>query len=281
MQKRRRLRAQIELGYAGLALLRSWPFEDRSDLIREMAGALATAPWESQLVEMDEHDIHGGYSRWAETYDTRPNPLISLEEPAVRRLIESLPSASGRALDVACGTGRLTSHLLACGHQVLGVDTSEKMLRRCQTRFPQVQLSRADLMHLPLADGVIDVVVCGLALTHIENLGPPVVELARVVRRGGRVLISDIHPIAVATGAHAFFHSLDGTRGVMRNHVHWHGDYIDAFRLAGLRIRSCIEPLVDQGVVDMLAPSLNVRNWVRDAFLGLPMALVWDLERLQ
>ncbi len=274
--KRRGPRAQVELGYAGLALLRSWPFEDRTDLIREIAHALASDEWKDQLVAVDEHDVRGGYSRWAETYDSRPNPLIYLEEPALRGVIDNLPP--GRTLDAACGTGRLTAALLERGHDVLAIDASAAMLKQCRTRVPSAQLCLGDLAHLPLADGVMDVAVCALALTHIEGLRTPVAELARVVRRGGRVVLSDIHPVAVATGAHAFFHDIEGSRGVVRNHVHWHGDYIAAFRSVGLKIRSCLEPRVDQGVLELLAPSLSVRSWIRDALFGLPMALIWDLE---
>lgn len=225
--KHRRSRAQVELGYAGLALLRAWPFQDRSDLVREIAKAIASGEWEDQPVEVDEHDVGSGYSRWAETYDSRPNPLINLEEPAVRSLIESFPS--GRALDAACGTGRLTAHLMDRGHDVLAVDASDAMIRRCRTRLPEVHICRGDLAHLPLSDGVMDVVVCALALTHIDSLRAPIAELARVVRHGGRIVISDIHPVAVATGAHAFFHADDGARGVMRNHVHWHGTTLPRF----------------------------------------------------
>jgi len=269
---------QVEVGIAGLALLRAWPFEDREALIADLARALALKQWTSDVIEIEEYDVLEGYRYWAETYDSRANPLVHVEEPAVLQAIERLPV--GRTIDVACGTGRLTERLLERGHNVVAMDASVSMLEKCRARLPIAQLCKCDLLRLPLRDGSVGAAVCGLALTHFESLREPVAELSRVLERGGHLVLSDIHPIAVTTSAHAFFHSAVGDRGVIRNQVHWHGAYIEAFRAASLAIRSCAEPVIDERVVEMIAPTLQARTWVRGAFLGLPMALVWELERM-
>jgi SAM-dependent methyltransferase len=89
---------------------------------------------------------------------------------------------------------------------------------------------------------------------------------------------SDIHPIAVATGGHAFFKRADGTRAVTRNHVHWPSAYISAATSAGFVVRRCAEVFVDDallhefGVDDLqLAPEAAIK--------GLPLALLWSFER--
>lgn len=275
--KRRRSRAQAELGYAGLALLRAWPFGDRTDLIHEMASALASDTWAGDEVEVTEYELGPGYSRWAETYDSLPNPLIRIEQSVIQPLIESLPP--GRVLDVACGTGRISALLAARGLEVIGVDASVQMLARLQRARPDVDVCVADVLRLPFKDASVDAVVCALAAAHFEHLDELLSELARVVEPSGRVLLTDIHPIAVATGAHAFFQDAAGARGVVRNFVHWHSDYIAAFNAAGLSIRGCYEPRVDDEMVELLAPTMRYRKWISDALLELPLALIWDLER--
>ena len=51
-----------------------------------------------------------------------------------------------------------------------------------------------------------------LALIHLPDLGPAIRELARVVRVGGRIVVSDIHPMFVALGAQALFRAEEGRR---------------------------------------------------------------------
>lgn len=97
-----------------------------------------------------------------------------------------------------------------------------------------------DLRSLPIRDQAIDLTVCGLALTHLEDLRPPIAELARVTKTGGHVVISDIHPFSVALGGHALFRDVEERSAVVRNHQHWHSHYIEAFEEAGLRIRGCV-----------------------------------------
>ncbi|PZG55647.1 hypothetical protein C1I98_02865 [Spongiactinospora gelatinilytica] len=106
-----------------------------------------------------------GYAQWAERYDAEDNPLIAVEEPLVRRILTALPAA-GRALDVACGTGRHTAFPAGLGHEVVGVDSSAEMLALARAKLPDVVFHQADLHALPAEPAGFDVVVCALALTH-------------------------------------------------------------------------------------------------------------------
>jgi SAM-dependent methyltransferase len=133
-------------------------------------------------------------------------------------------------------------------------------------------------MKATITDLCIDVLVCGLALTHVQALREPIAELARVLRPGGHLILSDIHPVAVATGAHAFFVRANGSRGVAGNEVHWPSEYVDAFRAADLAIEQAAEPPFDESFVEeMLEPA--VRDAAREAIVGLPFALVWLVRR--
>jgi len=265
----------------GLALQRTW-WRQRESAERRIEELRAfSAPGASTLgveLELPEDDVRTGYARWASSYDLPRNPLIRLEEPAVRAIIDRLPV--GRALDAACGTGRHARYLAARGHQVIGVDATPEMLELARRDLPGVDLRVGDLRRLPLADGSVDLAVCALALTHFESLDEPIVELTRVVRRGGRVILSDHHPTLTAIGGTAFFFAADGSAGVVRSHVHRHSDYVAAFRRAGLEIRDCVEPLTGEeeavlmsgGMADLAPEAFSA------AFVGLPQALIWELE---
>src|SRR5262245_58034686 len=96
------------LGSEGLALLRTWLLGDERGLARrvdEIArfAAAPDAPPMSIRFDVDDLDVRAGYARWSTIYDEAPNPLIRVEQPVVREMIDRSPA--GAALDAACGTG--------------------------------------------------------------------------------------------------------------------------------------------------------------------------------
>ena len=58
--RHKRKRGEVELGFAGLALLRSYPLGARAELIHEIADKLNEKGWADQEVEIDEFDIEAG-----------------------------------------------------------------------------------------------------------------------------------------------------------------------------------------------------------------------------
>jgi SAM-dependent methyltransferase len=268
------------LGMQGLALLRSWVRDHDAAAARseEMARVLAdpTAPPLSLRLEIPAEDVPSGYARWAGSYEGAPNPLIRVEEPVVHALLEALPA--GDALDAACGTGRHMRWLAARGHRVIGVDATPEMLDVARSAMPDVDLRRGDLTALPLESASVDLVVCALALTHCEDLRAPVAELARVLRPGGRLVISDFHPFQLMIGGSAFFFDANGRAGFVTSHAHTHEAYFDAFVTAGLRVTRCLEPRLDETAVRMASGGLYdvAPDAFRGALLGLPEAIVWE-----
>jgi len=229
----------------------------------------------SDVIDVDLLSIADAYAEWAPTYEG-PNPLIAAEQPAVAGFLEGIEP--GLAVDVATGTGRLARLLRSLGHEVVALDASAPMLREALREADGTRHVLADLRRLPIADGRADVVTCGLALTHVEAIEGPIGEIARVLRPGGAAVLSDVHPVAAATGAHAFFRREDGSRGATRNEVHWPARYVVAFREAGLRIEGCAEPVFDETFVQEI-PDGAVRTAARSSLLDLPFALVWLVRR--
>ncbi|WP_241582192.1 class I SAM-dependent methyltransferase, partial [Rosenbergiella nectarea] len=75
------------------------------------------------------------------------------------------------------------------------------MLARARAEVPGAGFRLGELTRLPVEDGAVDLVVCALALAHVPDLEPVLAEFARVLRPGGHLVISDMHPEVVARGS--------------------------------------------------------------------------------
>ena len=266
------------LGLEGLALLRDWLREGtgadrRLKEIRALLDdrCIAGEPAPQEL------GVEEGYAVWASSYDEADNPLIAVEEPIALSMLAGLPA--GRALDAACGTGRYAGRLEELGHAVTGVDASPEMLSLARRRSPRADLRAGRLEALPLEDDGFDVAVCALAITHLPALGPPVSELARVLRPGGRLVITGMHPMLSALGGDALFSRPDGQPLFVRESIHLHGAWLDAFAAAGLHLRACAEPAWRADTVAMIGKAAGrIPEALEQALVGLPCVLVWELE---
>jgi SAM-dependent methyltransferase len=271
---------ELLVGVEGLALLRhlyDGTDDGASRRLEEVRRLLDDGSLAS-VEPVSEADPRLGYRAWSARYDDPGNPIIDLEEPAVRSLVDELPR--GRALDAACGTGRHTRHLTDLGHDVIGVDVTPEMLARATAAAPSADFLDADLRALPVPDRTFDLVVCGLALAHVAKLGEAVSELARVLASGGRLVVSVLHPFQAFLGWQAPFEDGSGNRRFVREHTHTHADYLDAFDRAGLRLRRCLEPVLTPPQVAAKRRAFgHIPEAALAAYVGLPAVLVWDLEK--
>jgi ubiquinone/menaquinone biosynthesis C-methylase UbiE len=234
------------LGLEGVALLRGFIGDFDRDFtesrIAEVRRLLDDQSLANAAVEVHRVGTVEGYRVWSQTYDQPGNATFDIDEPDVKRIIDTL--AAGDALDAACGTGRYAQWLAERGHRVTGVDSSPDMLAHARARVPQGEFLRGDLHQLPVADAEMDLVVCGLALTHLPALDPVMAEFARVLRPGGHLIIADMHPEAVARGSIPPVRSPSGRPQRLVSYRHRVGDYLRAALPVGLQLRGCEEPLV-------------------------------------
>jgi SAM-dependent methyltransferase len=271
------------LGIAGLALLRSAGSADgpaRERLVTELAAVLARlgeAPF-SATREAPPIDRDAGYAVWAASYDTPGNTTIELEQDVVRELVGELPGESV-VLDAACGTGRHAAYLAELGHTVVGVDSSAEMLALAAAKVPGGRFVAGTLEALPLEDASVDAAVCALALSHARDIRPAVAELARVLRPGGRLVVSNPHPLATGLlGRRATVQAADGTLTVIPEYAHGHEAYVDAFAAAGLEVERCIEPALDAAGAAAQAQA-GLTELFRAALTGFPVVIVWEVRR--
>lgn len=270
---------ELLLGTEGAALFRHLLDCDeefaqkRLQSIRKLAGGLDDDRL-SRGVEVPELDVGEGYAAWAPTYDTLSNALIRAEEPLVREVTSDLPV--GRAIDVACGTGRHAAWLSAAGHATTGIDATTEMLDIARRRVPDAEFKIGDFTNLPIEDDAFDFAICALALTHLENPAPAIQEMSRVVRPGGRIVLTDAHPTFVLIQGQALFPNAGGLAFV-RNYPHLHGTYLRAFRAAGLAVLDCLEaPMEADFTQGMFAEVADAAEALWD---GIPAALLWSLHR--
>ena len=103
--------------------------------------------------------------------------------------------APGDVLDIASGDGVLAELLAPHSRRYVCVDTSPRVVAAAAERlrrFPNVEVRAGDMHALPFADGTFDLVVLMHALTYAAKPAQAVAEAARVLKRGGRLLLSSL-----------------------------------------------------------------------------------------
>ncbi|HEY1758353.1 MAG TPA: class I SAM-dependent methyltransferase [Bryobacteraceae bacterium] len=178
------------------------------------------------------------YRRLAEDYDASPNALIALEQ---RTMAPLLPVSLERhtVVDVAAGTGRWAQHCAKRGARIIAVDLCHEMLCRASRHAVQGGLVQADAEWLPLPDASADIVICAFAVGYAPAC---FAELARITRKGGMLLVSDVHPEALDRG------------------------WTRSFRHRGAVIRVSDQPY---GLADLYAPGLQLSCLIEPR-LGAP-----------
>ena len=124
-----------------------------------------------------------------------PTPREAKATDVIREL---LPLKGARVLDVGCGDGALTRSMARAGAVATGIDISETRLSqaRAAEKVAGADYKEGRGEKLPFADGSVDAVLYHNALHHVpvELQAAALVEAARVLRPGGRVLV--IEPLA-------------------------------------------------------------------------------------
>ena len=106
--------------------------------------------------------------------------------------LDLLPPPRGRTLDIGCGEAELGAVLVERGYDVIGVDSSPRMVELARERHESIV---ADAAALPFADSSF-----ARGRLHVADerrrLDGVVAEAARVLERGGHVCAAVLHPLA-------------------------------------------------------------------------------------
>ncbi|MFE7625560.1 class I SAM-dependent methyltransferase [Streptomyces sp. NPDC057509] len=218
------------------------------------------------------------YDSFAETYSAENETNLlngHYERPAMLALAGDV--AGRRILDAGCGSGPLSAALRDRGAVVSGFDASAGMLELARRRLGDgADLRVADLgSPLPYPDDTFDDVVASLVLHYLEDWGPALAELRRVLRTGGRLIASVDHPFAVnlmhrQAGREAeydYFSTTNWTEewtmgGRTALMSFWHRPLhtmIEAFTSAGFRITVISEPEPDSAARELFPEAIAAK----------------------
>jgi 2-polyprenyl-6-hydroxyphenyl methylase/3-demethylubiquinone-9 3-methyltransferase len=182
----------------------------------------------------------GGVEPWREAVWQAVPEGASPERFSERRafVLEHV-HAGERVLDLGCGDGAFAAELIAAGCTVVAVDVAEEALRRTRARIPGVDARLApEGGPLPLDEDAVDVVWMGETLEHAADVVGLLAEVRRVLRWGGRLLVTTPYHGRAALAALAL-------RGGIDEHFDPRADHLRFFTTRTLRA-----VLADAGFAD-------------------------------
>ena len=184
-------------------------------------------------------------------------------------------------LDAGCGSGPLMDGLRAKDAVVSGFDLSPAMVELARERLGEnADVRVADLgAPLPYLDDAFDLVVASLSLHYVEDWASALAELRRVLKPGGRLIVSIIHPTVYAIvypeadyfALTQYSEDYDFGEGTVWM-TYWHRplqDVINTFVDAGFGIKTVTEPPPAANTPAELLPTADGRSFICFLFFEL------------
>lgn len=115
--------------------------------------------------------------------------------------------------DLGAGTGHLSQTLAPFVGRVIAVDGSAAMIRAAGARLEglsNVEIRQGELEALPIGTAELDLAILGLVLPYVAEPGVVVREAARVLRPGGRLIVTDMQPHEHEEYRHTMAHLWQG-----------------------------------------------------------------------
>ena len=220
---------------------------------------------------MNEHEDNGwelSAEAWVRFMDQGDGNRELVLDPAMLRVCGNVKDQN--VLDVGCGEGRFCRMLTKRGARTLGIDPTESLVEVARHRDPDGTYMIAKGEELPLDAASFDLVVSYVALVDIPGYSQAIAEMARVLRPGGRMVVSNLQ--AFCTSAMKGFQRdkegnklhlpVDNYVKERSERVAWRGieivnyhrplgSYMREFLSAGLKLAAFEEPLPSAEAIEV------------------------------
>jgi SAM-dependent methyltransferase len=147
--------------------------------------------------EQHNEQIRDQFTRQAIPFAAAPEIR---NDDALRRIVEMADAGpADTVLDVACGPGLLACAFARVAARVTGIDLTPRMLEQASALQQRLGLNNlawreGDVAHLPFADASFSIVTSRFAFHHLLDPLAVLVEMRRVCRPGGRIVVADAAP---------------------------------------------------------------------------------------
>ncbi|BDC98213.1 class I SAM-dependent methyltransferase [Persicobacter psychrovividus] len=161
---------------------------------------------------------------------------IPSDNPIHQRLLKAYyaaqPFVSGRLLEVGCGEGRGVSLLAPKSESYTAIDKIHEVVEKLQAQHPEVDFRQAMVPPFEgIADESFDTVVSFQVIEHIEDDALFLKEIHRVLKKGGKAIIST--PNIIKTLSRNPWHIREYTAEELRLLANRYFDQIDTLGIGG------------------------------------------------
>lgn len=153
-----------------------------------------------------DHSNEKAYDLWSKQYDLEINSTIAVDDTHFPPLWSHLTQK--RILEIGCGTGRHTLRLVRQENDVTGIDVSSGMLKVARTKpaLKGVHLIHGDFLHYNgFMKGSFDAAIASLVVEHVSELDRFFERAFDILKAGGELFLSEIHPDRTHQGSQAHF----------------------------------------------------------------------------
>ncbi len=152
------------------------------------------------------------FDRIARRYDTINTVLSGGTDSGWRRRAarETGLAAGGSAVDVACGSGKLTAELAklaGSSGRVVGIDFSPQMLEVARREHPGLEFLEGDALNLPFDDASFDASTIAFGLRNLADPVRGLREMLRIIKPSGRAVVLEFvrPPRGIVGGAYRLY----------------------------------------------------------------------------
>lgn len=184
--------------------------------------------------------IRERFTRTAEPFAVTVQSRAKEVERLAAMATAGYPNVSGAAvLDVCCGPGTFGRAFVPLVGRVVGADFTPAMLAKARSISREagsanIEFVCSDANALPFADGTFDVAICTFAFHHLLDPARVLGEMARVVRKGGRVALVDA--VIPERADRSVNTRIEKLRDASHAEMLTESRLLELFKLAGLRV---------------------------------------------